>query len=90
MEYWYIFSVQDIFTVDQSCFDNLGFEESIQNLVTTDAQLNLDLTELSDTVLGLNVTLNSVSGQVSTLQREVAVLNDTVEQLTLSGTEFQQ
>ena len=57
--------------------------------MTTDAQLNLDLTELSDTVLGLNVTLNSVSGQVSTLQREVAVLNDTVEQLTLSGTEFQ-
>ena len=76
-------------TVDQSCFDHLGFEESIQNLVTTDAQLSLDLTDLSDTVLALNVTLNSVSGQVSTLQRDVTVLNDTVEQLTLSGTEFQ-
>ena len=57
---------------------NLGFEESIEELVTTDAQLSIDLADQ-------NVTLNSLSGELSTLNRFVSLLNDTVEQMTLSG-----
>ena len=64
---------------------NLGFEESIEDLVTNDAQLSIDLTDLSDTVADQNVTLNSLSCELSTLNRFVSVLNDTVEQMTLSG-----
>ena len=66
-------------------FKCLGFEESIEELVTTDAQLSIDVADLSDTVADQNVTLNSLSGQLSTLNRFVSVLNDTVEQMTLSG-----
>ena len=53
--------------------------------MTTDAQLSIDLVDLSDTVADQNVTLNSLSGELSTLNRFVSVLNDTVEQMTLSG-----
>ena len=53
--------------------------------MTTDVQLSIDLADLSDTVVDQNVTLNSLSGELSTLNRFVSVLNDTVEQMTLSG-----
>ena len=46
--------------------------------MTTDAQLSIDLADQ-------NVTLNSLSGELSTLNRFVSLLNDTVEQMTLSG-----
>ena len=53
--------------------------------MTTDAQLGIDLADLSDTVADQNVTLNSLSGELSTLNRFVSILNDTVEEMTLSG-----
>ena len=53
--------------------------------MTANAQLGIDLTDLSDTVADQNVTLNSLNGELSTLNRFVSVLNDTVEQMTLSG-----
>ena len=53
--------------------------------MTNDAQLGIDLTDLSDTVADQNVTLNSLSGELSTLNRFVSILNDTVEQMALSG-----
>ena len=53
--------------------------------MTNDAQLSIDLADLSDIVADQNVTLNSLSGELSTLNRFVLVLNDTVEQMTLSG-----
>ena len=64
---------------------NLGFEESIEELVTANAQLRIDLADLSDSVAEQNATLNSLSGELSTLNRFVSVLNGTVEQMTLSG-----
>ena len=53
--------------------------------MTNDAQLSIDLTDVSDTVADQNVMLNSLSGELSTLNRFVSILNDTVEQMTLSG-----
>ena len=74
--------------VNWSFFPNLGFEESIQDLVTSDGQLSLALSDLAEDVLDLNITLNSMNGQVSMLEEEVTFLNNSVEQMTLSGTEF--
>ena len=53
--------------------------------MTNDAQLSIDLADLSDIVADQNVTLNSLIGELSTLNQFVLVLNDTVEQMTLSG-----
>ena len=53
--------------------------------MTNDAQISIDLADLSNTVAVQNVTLNSLSGELSTLNRFISLLNDTVEQMTLSG-----